>query len=82
MARVLAVTLGATGEEPDLHVIFNMYDLALDFALPPMAGRRWLRLVDTARVSPEDILDPDRALPVSEDSYLATGHSVVVLMAE
>jgi isoamylase len=46
--RTLAFMLaGLNDGEPHLHVMLNMSEDALDFALPPLDGRRWQRAVDT-----------------------------------
>ncbi|MEA2717868.1 MAG: isoamylase [Actinomycetota bacterium] len=82
MCRVLSFTLAGIHDEPDLHVILNMYDLGLDFELPPIEGRRWARAVDTARPSPDDILDPGSEVPVEGDTYNARGRSAVILVGE
>jgi isoamylase len=78
-AHVLAFTLAGLGDDPGLHVILNMFYLGMDFALPQIPGRRWCRVVDTARPSPEDILLPGTEEPVIDGKYHAQGRSVVVL---
>ncbi|MCF7990403.1 MAG: glycogen debranching protein GlgX [Thiohalocapsa sp.] len=48
-ARVLAFTLAGLEEsDAHLHVVMNMWDDALDFALPRIDGRHWHKAVDTA----------------------------------
>ena len=79
--RVLAFTLGAPGDEPDLHVILNMYDLGLDFELPQVEGRRWSKAIDTAEEPPHDCAQPGAEIPVGTHSLHANGHSVVVLVS-
>ena len=59
-ARCLACTRAGFGSEPDLHAVLNMYWDALDFEVPIVPGRRWRRLVDTARPSPDDIIEDVR----------------------
>jgi len=82
--RVLAFTLGALDDETseDLHVILNMDTGAVPFQLPPVPGRRWYRAVDTALASPGDITDPGSEVLIEGDDYLATSHSVVVLVSK
>ncbi|WP_345697928.1 glycogen debranching protein GlgX [Kitasatospora terrestris] len=80
-ARVLSFTLAGFDGEPDLHVIFNMYHLGLDFELPHLPGHYWARSVDTARTSPNDILPPGAEAPVEGHLFHAHGRSVVVLTA-
>jgi len=63
-ARCLAYTLGGFEGEPDLHVVLNMYWDALDFEVPIITGRRWYRFIDTARPSPEDIVETARQVPI------------------
>ncbi len=82
MGRVLAFTVAGLKDEPDLHIILNMYDLGLDFELPQLEGRRWSRAIDTARPSPEDIREPGTEVPVEGDTYHARGRSAVVLISE
>ncbi|MCU0835136.1 MAG: glycogen debranching protein GlgX [Chromatiaceae bacterium] len=76
--RELAFTLaGLTADEPPLHVMLNMSESDVPFALPRLGGRRWHRLVDTARapyVSP-----PEGAEPLDPDRYPMEHRSVVVL---
>ena len=47
--RALAFTLAGTSPgEPPLHVLLNMHDRALEFALPAIPGQAWHLAVDTA----------------------------------
>ena len=78
-SRVLAFTLAGFDEEDDLHVMLNMDWRSFDFELPKIPGRRWVRAVDTARPSPEDILTLGREASVAGDAYAVGGRSVVVL---
>jgi glycogen operon protein len=80
-ARCLAYTLGGFEGEPDLHVVLNMYWNALDFELPTVRGRRWYRFVDTARPSPEDILETVGRVPIDGDHVRVEGRSVLVLLS-
>ncbi|WP_424855159.1 glycogen debranching protein GlgX [Streptomyces sp. SAI-170] len=80
-ARVLSFTLAGFDGDPDLHVIFNMFHLGLDFELPHISGHRWTRLVDTAQSAGQDVMAPADAVPVSGATYHAHGRSVVLLEA-
>jgi glycogen operon protein len=81
-SRVLSFTLGGLGSDPDLHVILNMDRQELDFQLPQIAARRWLRAFDTARPAPTDACDPGREPPVGDDRvYRAQDRSAVVLVS-
>jgi glycogen operon protein len=79
-ARTLAMTLGGFDGAPDIHVMMNMYWEALDFELPVIPGRRWLRAVDTALAPPLDIADPGTETPLSGATYTLQGRSIVVLI--
>jgi isoamylase len=66
--RLLVMQLhGSRGRVPDDDVLLlaNMRkeEVAVELPAPP-AGRRWLRVVDTARDSPGDIADPGAEEPV------------------
>jgi glycogen operon protein len=80
-ARCLAYTRGGFGRQPDLHVVLNMYWDALDFEVPIVPGRRWRRLVDTARPSPEDIVEDVRQAPIEGDRVRVEGRSVLILLS-
>ena len=79
---VLAFTLGDPGDGEDIHVILNMEPGAVPFQLPPVPGRRWYRAVDTALASPDDIADAGSEALITTEEYLATSHSVVVLVSK
>ena len=80
-ARALGFTLGGFDGEPDIHVMANMFWEALDMAVPPVEGRRWKRVIDTAMASPDDIRPAARAAAVKGDRYPVQGRSVVVLVS-
>jgi glycogen operon protein len=80
-ARCLAYTRGGFGLQPDLHVVLNMYWGALDFEVPIVPRRQWRRLVDTARPSPEDIVEDVRQAPIEGDRVRVEGRSVLVLLS-
>jgi isoamylase len=80
--RVLAFTLGGRDDEADLHVMFNMYDLGLDFEIPQVPGRRWALAADTSRPSPGDIAEPGSELPVDGTTFHVFGRSAVVLVSQ
>lgn len=81
-ARVLGMTLGGFGSEPDIHMMTNMYWEALPMAIPAVPGRVWHRVVDTALPSPQDIAEPGMAPAISEGSYVVNPRSVVVLISK
>ncbi len=79
-SRVLAYTLAGFGEEPDIHVMINMFWDALEFELPSIRGREWLKAADTAADPPHDIEDPGKETRVAGDSCVVQGRSIVVLV--
>ena len=81
-SRVLAYTLGGFEGETDIHVMLNMHWEALDFEIPQIEGRNWYKVVDTALVSPMDIVEPCQEVVVSGNNYLVKDRSVVVLISE
>ncbi len=67
-----------------LHLMSNAYWKALDFDLPAVpenAVSGWQRWIDTARESPEDIVDLPAAPPVPQSQYHVMPRSVAVLFA-
>jgi glycogen operon protein len=58
-----------------------MYWDALDFEVPIVPGRRWRRLVDTARPSPEDIVEDVRQSLLGADRVRVEGRSVLILLS-
>jgi isoamylase len=80
-ARVLAFTLAGFEEDPDLHVMMNMYWDGLDFELPSVPGRQWQVAVDTGAPSPADIAEPGAERPVTGDTHHVAGRSIVALIS-
>jgi glycogen operon protein len=60
-----------------VHLIFNAYQEALEFELPPDGA--WHRWIDTFLDSPNDIVPWRSAPPVGGGTYRAQPRSVVVL---
>jgi glycogen operon protein len=60
--------------------MLNMYWDSLDFELPSVPGRNWLRAVDTSQPPPLDKADFGRELPIVRTGYKVQGRSVVVLV--
>ena len=85
-SRVLAFTMGGFAEvdsveDVDIHVMLNMEWEDLDFDLPPIEGRQWYRVTDTALPSPDDIVTPEDALAITGNTYHVNNRSVVVLIS-
>ena len=70
---------GFRGDE-DIHIMLNMYWESLDFELPTVPGRMWLKAVDTSQRPPLDVADFGYELPVAGNAYKVHGRSVVVLV--
>ncbi len=81
-ARVLALTLGEFRDEPDLHVMLNMYWDRLDFEVPAVPGRQWYKAVDTAAPPPRDIFEPGEEPLLADDTCPVAGRSIVVLTSK
>lgn len=76
-SRSLACWLNAT---PDLYLIFNASESAMEFELPALSGGAWRRLVDTADESGEVALERGDAQAAELfTSYAACARSLVVL---
>jgi isoamylase len=79
-SRSLAYCLvGERFEEGDLYVMINAYWEPVRFHIQESRARDWKRLVDTSRVSPEDIAEPGNEWPVGSPDYEVAPRSVVVL---
>jgi isoamylase len=66
-----------------VHFIFNAYHEPLNFELPPIdykAGNVWGRWIDTALVSPHDIVEWDKAPVLRDSSYRVEARSVAVFI--
>jgi glycogen operon protein len=80
-ARCLAFTLAGFENAPDLHAVLNMYWDALEFEVPIIAGRHWYQIINTARPSPDDIVETERQAPIKENKVRVEGRSVLVLLS-
>lgn len=79
-ARTLAFTLAGTDrDEPPLHVMLNMWEDALDFALPRIPGRRWHLTVDTSEEP--GVYEPEQQPLADGGSRRVAARSVVALEA-
>ena len=76
--RALAFTLAGTSpDEPPLHVLLNMHDRPLDFALPALPDHMWHLAVDTATTPA--LYAPGGQPTVAAGRRPVEGRSVVVL---
>ncbi len=78
--RTLAFTLsGVDANEPPLHAMLNMWDDALEFAVPPLDGRLWYLAVDTNAES--GVYEPGHQSTVGPGRLRVGGRSIAVLEA-
>ena len=80
----IALTVWSHDERLMYHLIFNAYQEALEFQIPPVSqgtSSGWRRLLDTCLTSPDDICYWKDASVLSGTSYTALPHSVIVLCA-
>ncbi len=79
-SHALAYVLrGAALRDSDLYVMINAGADDLVFAIQDQRDDPWLRVVDTARASPEDICETGEEPVVTTESYHVAPRSVVVL---
>ncbi|HLF77408.1 MAG TPA: isoamylase [Dehalococcoidia bacterium] len=79
-SRALAYHLrGASQEDDDLYVMINSYWQKLIFKVQATAPTQWLRVVDTARPSPQDVLERGQEELMTDQHYEVGPRSVVVL---
>jgi glycogen operon protein len=79
-ALALSVTLAGFDGDRDIHIMLNMYWESLDFEVPLVPGRMWLRAVDTSQPAPLDVTVFGAELPVVGSACRVQGRSVVVLV--
>ncbi len=78
-AQVLAFTLaGCSNEEEDLHVIINMSEHAINAPLPDIAQRCWYRAMNTAALSPNDMIERTNQPLITGENQLVQARSIVV----
>jgi glycogen operon protein len=77
----IALHLSGDKESDDVYIAFNAYweDLSFELPLRP-SDKPWLRAVDTAQASPQDIAEPGLEQPVTQPTYLVRARSVVILV--
>jgi glycogen operon protein len=84
ISHSIALTVEIRRERMLAHLIFNAYWQPLDFELPRLDGtgeNSWRRWIDTALDSPRDIVEWEKAAPLSGYTYRVESRSVVVLYA-
>lgn len=81
-ARAFSFTIGGIEEEPDIHVMLNMYWEKLDFEIPPIKKRKWHVAVNTFEDSPNDILKDGYESCVIGDHFIVRERSIVVFISK
>jgi len=82
-SRVLAFTLEQPSTGCHVHAMLNAGDQDLDFELPARSGGLgWVRVIDTSRPSPEDIVDTTGRAPVGTGEVMVSSHSITVLVGQ
>jgi isoamylase len=77
--QFLAFTIaGLASNEPDLHVILNLADAAVDAPLPPLPGREWFPVVNTADTATTGVLPQKDQGPVLTSVWRVEPRSVVI----
>jgi glycogen operon protein len=71
---------GGSEQDRDVYAMINAYWEPLDFTVGEGAAGEWGRVVDTARDSPDDILDPGREEPLASSVVRVGPRSIVVLL--
>jgi isoamylase len=80
--QFLAFTIaGLTANEPDLHVVLNLADATVDASLPPLPGREWFAVADTADTVTTGILSQKNQRPVLTSVWHVEPRSVVIFEA-
>jgi isoamylase len=78
----LAVALHSIVSTRMRYLLINAYWKPLAFQLPSVdgsQGRGWVRLIDTSRLSPDDIVEGSTSEPVDGSKYLVGPRSLVLL---
>jgi isoamylase len=81
-ARALAYTLAGFEGESDIHVMLNMHWQPLNFEVPSLEGREWYEVVDTAKPSPLDIVEPGQERKFTQNVSSVQARSIVVLISK
>lgn len=71
---------GASQGDTDLYVMINASTEARRFGIHEGVTDHWRRVIDTARPSPHDIVDPGGEQPVGATFYAVQPHSVAVFV--
>ncbi len=79
-SRTVALEMFQEGKEERYYAIINAFDEVLEFDLPEVGEHyTWALSLDTANVSPEDIVETLEQEPYDRTIYRSKPHSVAVL---
>jgi glycogen operon protein len=82
-SHAIALTVRSLKGRFIIHMMVNAYWDKLDFeipSVPELSGSDWMRWIDTARESPDDICSWDEAEPLRQTLYAVRPRSVAVLV--
>lgn len=81
LSHTLAFCLhGGSQRDRDIYVMINAYCEDLDFRIQEGEAREWLRIADTSKPSPFDLLEIGTEESLASLDYKVKGRSVVVLL--
>jgi isoamylase len=78
----VALTLHNPSMKQMRYIAINSYWETLQFQLPPLAEESaagWLRIVDTALLTPNDVAEPGKGCPISASTYAVKPRSLILL---
>ena len=85
-SKCLSMTIGdvtsGSKQTENIHCMINMHWDSVSFDIPQNKGLCWERSIDTSLPSPQDIVDPEDYVEISETNYILTGRSVVILVSK
>lgn len=80
-SKQLAVVIhGNSQDDVDIYLMVNAAPESVQFGIHEGGSDEWVRVVDTALPSPQDILVPELSISVRSHFYIVQGHSTVVLI--
>ena len=71
---------GGSQQDRDIYVMINAYWEDLNFRIQEGEARDWMRIADTSKPSPLDLLEIGSEEPVASPDYKVKARSVVVLL--
>ena len=71
---------GSRVDDDDLYVMINLFWRDLEFIVQEGTPEDWVRVIDTARDTPDDIVEPDGKELLSTNRYKVAARSIAVLV--